>query len=231
MSSIRFTAFGAATVPLSKVIVDKDLDMGPYAIKASKVKAVYRPDNWETEELDWGDGEPSDPVVVVNRIIMPGSPLTTTVFTANEPTEITVTVKNSGSGGDSPLQCYVRIDGVDIVELPILEVQESHTVALCVRTGETVSVHSTTTKSNQGTWITISYVRTGRFVGEKIFNLSGKWLALGIDMHSVPATVVIQGVEVPYSDYAKYFPLAPTELKFPADWENGRIRPIVKVYK
>jgi hypothetical protein len=229
--------FYASRPKLSEVTIDSDLDMGAHNIRANVLRAarVYSPyttETWPTEELDWGDGDPSSPVVVVNRsMVMPGSPLSTTVFTAVETEEIAVTVINSGSGSESPLQCYIRIDGVDVVELPILEVQESHTVALCVRTGEVVSVQATSTMSGQGTWVTISYVRTGRFVGEKIFDLAGKWLALGIDMHNVPATVTIQGVEMPYSDYAKYFPLAPTELKFPADWGNGRIRPIVEVYK
>ena len=61
MSSLRFSSFGAATVPLSKIIVDKDLEMGEYTIIADEIRAarVYSPvdtEEWETEELiEWDD--------------------------------------------------------------------------------------------------------------------------------------------------------------------------------
>ena len=74
--------------------------------------------------------------------------------------------------------------------------------------------------------VTVGY----RPVAVKTFDLTGKWLAVGIDMHGLAATVKIQGVEVPYSDYAKYFPLAPTELTFPGGWDASQIRPVVEVY-
>lgn len=57
MSSLRFASFGAATVQLSKIIIDKDLNMGPYAIKG-----VYRPEEWATETLEWGDIPAGDPI-------------------------------------------------------------------------------------------------------------------------------------------------------------------------
>jgi len=38
MTGLRFSSFGAATMPLSKIVIDKDLDMGAYAVKADSVK-------------------------------------------------------------------------------------------------------------------------------------------------------------------------------------------------
>lgn len=227
--------FYAGRPKLSEVAIDSDLNMGGRNIRrVGRIESPYMPGTWPTEELDWGDGDPSDPVVVASSVgIAPGTPQNQTVFTAVERTEIAVTVSNVGSSGNgynSPIRCYVRVNGNNFAEC-LLEKQQSHTVTVIVSTDETVSVYLETTDSTIGTTYSISYMHTGRVVGEKIFDLSGKWLALGIDMHSVPATVVIQGVEMPYADYMKYFPLAPTELKFPADWENGRTRPIVEVYK
>ena len=37
MASIRFTSFGAATMPLSKIVIDKELDMGQYPIKTDTI--------------------------------------------------------------------------------------------------------------------------------------------------------------------------------------------------
>ena len=242
--------FYASRPKLSEVTIDSDLNMGGRdisgvdalqadtidvdLIRAGRVDSPYMPETWPTETLDWGDGEPSDPVVVVASSVIPtSSPLTTAVFTAVELAEIAVTVKNSRTDANVPIRCYARVDGVNVVEYPVLNLGESHTVALVVRAGESVSVYTTVANPGLGMAgrVDISYVLTGGVVGEKIFDLTDKWLSPVIDMHNVPATVVIQGVEMPYSDYLKYFPLAPSELKFPADWENGRIRPIIEVYK
>jgi len=49
-------------------------------------------------------------------------------------------------------------------------------------------------------------------------------------MKGLAATVKVQGVEMPYSEYVKAFPLAPSELSFPGDWDASQIRPILEVY-
>jgi len=218
----KFASFGAATVPLSKIIVDKDLDMGPYAIKG-----VYRPEEWSTEELDWGDTAPSEYSPEVELTAISGG-TDCTLFT------------NTGPGAKYRVKVYVpasswavksvtiKVAGVTAVSTGMVNRGETYeSPAFGVETGQTVVV--TATASTEATAY-LSYQCTGEFWGEKTFDLTGKWLALGIDMKGLEATVKIQGVEIPYSDYAKYFPIAPTELKIPGNWGPSQERPVITYY-
>lgn len=210
-------------VPLSKVIVDKDLDMGPYAIKG-----VYRPEGWASETLDWGDGEPSDYSPQVEFTALSGG-TDYTLFT------------NTGPGAKYRVKVYVpasswavtsvtiKVDGVTFASTGMVNRGDTYeSPAFGVETGQTVVV--TATASTEATAY-LSYQCTGEFWGAKTFNLTGKWLALGLDMKGLAATVKIQGVDIPYSDYAKYFPIAPTEITIPGEWEPSQERPIIEVYE
>jgi len=224
MSSIRFTSFGAATVPLSKVIIDKDLDMGPYAIKTE-----YRPEEWSTETLDWGDVAPSE-VVIREQVSFGESGTTVNILTPESQIEVSVRVTVL-SGAALRSNSAVRINAVSVYSLSGVPLGSSATSPpLILKPGDVLSTYlASSIVTNSSARVELIY--TGRVVGEKTFDLTRKWLALGIDMHGLDATVKIQGVEIPYSDYIYCFPLAPTELKIPGDWDHSQERPEIKVYK
>ena len=222
MSSLRFTSFGAATVPLSKIIVDKDLVMGPYAIKG-----VYRPEEWETEELDWGSLEPEQ--LYDNEVGWPGSPTDKTIMTVASNAEVIVTLAPVPSR-DTIANITIKVNEV-VAMTRSGSLNQAHTFPpFIVNAGDVIVIKAEANSTSSGTsHVTIE--STGKVVGEKTFDLSGKWLALGIDMGELDATVKIYGEEVPYSDYAKYFPLVPTEIKIPGNWSPTQERPEIRVYK
>ena len=215
----KFASFGAATVPLSKVIIDKDLNMGPYAIKG-----VYRPEEWATETLDlWEDGEPEE--LYRGRHIWPtGQPKEETITTIASRTKITV--KFSMDSRYNYIE--IKADGEVIAKHDGLT-GYSLTMGPVIAQG-VISIYANVNDVFNAT-TDIIITSDGITYEDRTFDLTGKWLALGIDMKGLDATVKIQGVEVPYSDYAKYFPLAPTELKIPGEWNSVEERPVIKVYK
>ena len=211
-------------MPLSKVIIDKDLNMKPYSIIAQ-----YRPEEWETETLDWGDTAPSDYSPQVGFTASSGG-TDYTLFTNTGP-GAKYRVKVHVPGGTWRLGSVdIKVDGVTVASRGAIDPGGTYeSPAFGVDTGETVVV--TAKSSSSGTITYLSYQCTGERWGAKTFDLTGKWLALGLDMKGLTATVKIHGVEVPYSDYAKYFPLVPTELKIPGSWDQSQERPVIKVYK
>lgn len=219
----KFASFGAATVPLSKIVVDKDLNMGPYAIKG-----VYRPEEWATETLEWGDTAPSDYSPEVELTALPGG-TDYTLFTNTGPgAKYRVKVRVPASSW-AVTSVTIKVDGVTVVSTGMVNRGETYeSPAFGVDIGETVVVTAT---ANIDATAYLSYQCTGERWGAKTFDLTGKWLALGLDMKGLAATVKIHGEEVPYSDYAKYFPIVPTELKFPGGWAGSQERPVLKVYK
>jgi hypothetical protein len=238
MSSIRFTSFGAATVPLSKVIIDKDLEMGQYTIIANEVRAgkVYSPidtEEWETETLEWGDVPENIAVSLESTINVPSSSSQVEVLTWETPDTPRRWEARLIIGGTPYGQMRLSfVSGGTTIHSFNVVGGNTYTISLILPHSATVSLiadnqWSYTQSVNAGSYIK----NTGLFAGAKTFNLTGKWLALGFDMKGLEATIKIQGVEIPYSDYAKYFPLAPTELKIPGDWDILQERPVIKVYK
>jgi len=247
----KFASFGAATVPLSKIVVDKELDMGQYRIIADRVIAdevrarrVYSPidtEEWETETLDWGDITPvmrvyQDPATkwynifsrtTITEFTTPNTPgnhdwkfswwadmVSTTVglvrIYADGVEVSTHNLTSSGTGTGKNTIVYVSLPPAAEIEVTLEPVPESG--AIRMDPGSYIESYQITPKNTT-------------------FDLTGKWLALGLDMKGLAATVKIQGVEIPYSDYAKYFPIAPTEITIPGDWSHRQERPEIKVYK
>lgn len=228
MASLRFSSFGAATVPLSKVIIDKDLDMGPYAIKG-----VYRPEEWATETLDWGDIPPGEPIPIEGSIS--GKDTWITLFTFDVPTgdtykwRFTFIIQAGSSATKGNLK--ITANGEEIFYVSDVP-HGTWTFDVIIPAGSTVTIEMSKNTELYYHIKSGSYVQNLGFVcGPKTFDLTGKWLALGIDMHGLDATIKIRGVEVPYSDYANYFPIAPTELKIPGNWSPTQKRPEIRVYK
>lgn len=229
MSSIRFTSFGAATIPLSKIVIDKELDMTPYPIKAQ-----YRPEEWATEEVGWGDVAASDTQTVTSAWV---AALEETTFNVPVPTEnrkIEVTLETA-TDGYYDIRSGAKLLKNDVVVSTITSAitarggSAKFPDAVYISTGDTLKItcqaHTAgDTKAN------VTVHDTGLVCGPKTFDLSGKWLALGIDMHGLAATIKVQGVELPYSDYVKCFPLVPSELSFPSGWDVSQERPVIKCY-
>lgn len=228
----KFASFGAATVPLSKIVVDKDLDMGPYAIKS-----VYRPEEWPTETLEWGDIPPGEPIPFEGSLS--GQDTWVTLFTFDVPTGDTYKwrftfIMQAGSS-DTRANFKITANGNEIYYVSDVSASYSGTTRtfdVIIPAGSTVTIQGSKNKTLLFKLLSGSNVQNLGFVGgPKTFNLSGKWLALGIDMKGLAATIKVHGTELPYSDYVKCFPLAPSELKIPGDWDASQERPVIEVYK
>jgi len=215
----KFASFGAATVLLSKIVVDKALDMGQYPIKA-------RPEEWATETLEWGDGPAETVLPPTEKAWNNVSQMDVEMHTADISGYYTLTIERKPSYYHLR-SAEIRVNGDTVVTLG--EVPWSYTVML--NAGDTLSVYSTTYSGSGGARCICTADFTGLVGGAKTFDLTGKWLALGLDMKGLEATVKIHGVDIPYEEYAKYFPLAPTELKIPGGWAGSQERPVLKVYK
>lgn len=226
--------FYAGRPKLSEVTIDSDLDMGGRGILRARIGSPYMPETWPTEELDWGDVAPSDTQTVTSEDIAAG---TETTFDVPVPTKNRRIKVKLGTATDG---YYVIFGGAKLLKndvvvstitghIPARGGYTNFPDAIYISDGETLKI---TCKSHPAgsTKANVIVHDTGFMCGVKTFDLTGKWLALGIDMHGLAATVKIQGVEMPYSDYAKYFPLAPTELTIPGGWDASQIRPILEVY-
>lgn len=226
--------FYAGRPKLSEITIDSDLDMGGRTIRAGRIDSPYMPETWPTEELDWGDVAPSDTQTVTSVGVPSTSETTFTVPVPTENRRIEVTLATA-TDGYYAIRSGAKLLKNDVVvstitgEIPARGGSAKFPDVVYISDGDTLKI---TCQSHQAgaTKANVTVHDSGFVCGPKTFNLSGKWLALGLDMKGLAATVKIQGVEVPYSDYAKYFPLAPTELKIPGGWDASQIRPIVVVY-
>lgn len=214
----------------SKVVPDTDLDLRPYGVVAARVYSPIDTTVWPTETLDgWGD------VGAISETI-----LTEQQTTGTQTDYGSYTVPHSVKGvfkiicDTSALSkyCGYKVNGVlGATTGVVLSAGQEHTFPACyVAEGDVITF---VLQGNSGTYgkATVTFTSDGKTANvAKTFDLSGKWLALGIDMKGLAATVKVQGVEMPYSDYPKYFPLCPTELKIPGGWSLNQVRPIIKVY-
>ena len=222
--------FYAGRPKLSEVTIDSDLDMGGRKILHAQLGSPHMPETWPTEELDWGDTAPSEYSPEVGWSAT-STNRSYTVFT-NSGTGAKYRLKiRVDTGTYAVTSIIIEVDGVTVLNVGTVvnpgETYESPVFG--VDTGQAVIL--TVTYGGTGSRMYLSYQSTGEWWGAKTFNLTGKWLALGIDMKGLAATVKVQGVEMPYSEYVKAFPLAPTELKIPGNWDPSQQRPVIKVYK
>lgn len=232
--------FYASRPKLSEVTIDSDLNMGGRNIlRVGRIDSPYRPETWETEELvHWDDIDEYsyDNLPGANGVSGEGYKTILEEFETPPERQYLWEIFAKHKGGSS------RPGRLDVINIDTEEVIASTpnsgnptTTNVVIPPGVRCSVkYIAIDPSWRATLDSGSYVKnTGKewLINDKTISLSGKWLALGIDMHGLDATVKIQGVEIPYSDYAKYFPLAPTELKIPGGWAHSQERPIIEVYK
>jgi len=226
--------FYAGRPKLSEVTIDSDLDMGGRGIlRVGRVDSPYMPETWPTEELDWGDVPASDPIPFGSDFYTLPTTLTTFMtFEAPPGESYTWRFKIETSTLSESGEFKVIADGVELHHIPSYG-EGTLTFDIVIPAESTVEIQGRNRSGGYAYFVRMgnsSVQNLGLVGGAKTFDLTGKWLALGLDMQGLAATVKIQGVDVPYSDYAKYFPLAPSELSFPGNWDASQIRPILEVY-
>jgi hypothetical protein len=227
--------FYAGRPKLSEVTIDSDLDMGGRDIlRVGRVDSPYMPETWPTEELDWGDLPEQTVLTVDTDIDVAGLVIRVAEFTAPNKGLLWQMVFDTWTQySETPLTIRIFVNEVEIDTLINPGATTvTHNKQYVIPANASVIV---TTKGQSGFTGKIkagSYIKCiGTVMEDTTFDLTNKWLALGIDMEGLTATVKIQGVDVPYSDYAKYFPLAPSELTISGVWDVSQTRPIVEVYK
>lgn len=221
--------FYAGRPKLSEITIDSDLDMGGRKILHAQLGSPHVPETWATEELDWGDVAPSETETHTD-VSITSDGTTFTLLTATRGTKVTVKVTRPTTGGSEGFTAVLKINDVDVQSISVLLGETKQFNPVVLNAGDVLTIHAKSSRRDYTSRITIVVMDSGLAMGAKTFDLTGKWLALGLNMQGLAATVKIQGVEMPYSDYAKYFPLAPTELKIPGGWDASQIRPIVEVY-
>lgn len=232
--------FYASRPKLSEVTIDSDLNMGGRNIlRVGRIDSPYRPEPWPTEELiHWNDIDEYsyDNLPGANGVSGEGYKTILDEFETPPVRQYLWEIfANHYGGSDRPGRLdVINIDTEEVIASTPSSGNPTTTKAV-LPPGVSCSVKYIAIDPNwRATLKPGSYVKnTGKewLINDKTISLTGKWLALGIDMKGLDATVKIQGVETPYSDYAKYFPLAPTELTIPGGWDASQIRPIVEVYK
>lgn len=230
--------FYAGSTKLSDVTIDSDLNMGGRNISGvdtlhvSRLGSPYRPETWPTEEIviePHDVGETVSPTDDNIQLSLEFAELFS-FHTPNSAVSRIWTMVLAGACGTGSGTINVTADGVLIYENLNLPFNTSGTTFTLDLPGNSEVVVSG--KRNQAEPFCLYKTSWYRYEGTvgRVIDLTGKWLAHGLDMQGLAATVKIQGVDVPYLDYAKYFPLAPSELKLPADWYDSDPLPIVEVY-
>jgi hypothetical protein len=223
----KFASFGAATVPLSKIVIDKTLDMGDYALVGQMVMAPYRPYTWDTVPFQYHDTN--------SRTVAEGSRSLLGLDTEQLITTWTC---------DSPKPCYVRalitsnknyvalkgaritVNGDTVYTTGTWAKGTTKTTdAVAVSPGEVLELYVT----GPGVIQNYSLVETG-YEAPINLDLKGRFLALEQDFGDLTATLTFgDEADVPFSDYPNRFPYAPDKVTLSRHTLDER--PVIKVYK
>lgn len=227
MSSLRFSSFITATVPLSRILIDDDVDIRPYYINAGGIRAPVSPGYWDRENFPWpGDTAPALEISMVQNL----PPALTWTNSYARAKHIYVTVYCTGVG---PLTPQLSIGGVVVETGPTLYTTEQWVSGTYwVNTNQVVSITST----DAACLAVIDIDSTGERGPPYVLSLSGRWLRMGSNMQGLTPTIKItlaSGVSInpAYTDYVQYFPLKPDSLNFAGTWTPTQIRPTIEVYK
>jgi len=230
MSSIRFTSFGAATVPLSKIVVDRTLDMGDYPLVGQRIMAPYRPYTWETETFQYHETSP--------RNVREGSNIQVYEYPDGRDTLITTWTC------DTPRPCYVRalitsnrnytalkgaridVNGDTVYTSGSWAAGTTKTTdAIAISPGEVLELYV----KGPGYIQNYSLVETG-YEAPINLDLQGRFLALEQDFGDLTATLTFGNeANVPFTDYPNRFPYAPDKIT--VSRHKLEDRPVINVYK
>ena len=227
MSSIRFTSFGAATVPLSKIIVDRTLDMGDYPLVGQKIMAPYRPYTWETEPLPYDDRSPTTIEEGSRGLLGLTDEQLITTWYCNSPKPTYVRAIITSNRNYAALKgARIVISGYTYYTTGSWSKGETKTTdAFYVVPGDVFELYVT----GPGVIQNYSLVDTGHEAPVNL-DLKGRFLALEQDFGNLIVTLTFGDERgVPFSDYPNRFPYAPDIINV---WRHKlEDRPVIKVYK
>ena len=213
----------------SKVVPDSDLDLRPYGVVAAFSRAPSDSTAWPVQALLW-----DMTTVPAGNVIHPLTKLVYTnggkklwEFSTPPGAQYTYTFVFVTATGD-PVTVTITAGGTLIYTSPAIASGATHTVSIPIRAGVDVVCYGNS-GPNGAILVSSTYQCDGTVGGAIYHDLAGKWLALGLQLPE-NTTITIQGVEVPYTDYTKYFPLAPTAITVPGDWGVGSNPPVIEVY-
>lgn len=224
MAGLKFSSFGAATMPLSKIVVDSNLQLYPYDLIADNVRGKsapipYNPHTWPTKILDWGD------TAEELRASTTGAILTWT-NTTGRGTKIYAHVLKTAQYSHT---FTLSINDVNLETSPGLMPGGTYTSgAYWANPGDVVKITG-------GASGELKIYTTGEWGLPVPFSLEDHWLALdGCNFQGIDVTITIPNVNggepIPYSDYEKYFPMQPVDIDLGAPWSPTQIRPTIMVY-
>ena len=206
MSGLRFASFGAATMPLSKIVVDGDLNLIPYDVDAHKVKAtIYDMPPLQTEMVSLSPTTTLSQTQVFYQVFTPTNPieiynntsghLQRLTFLALCGSDATLTFV---TGGDT----YIRtiLAGVWTTDLDPIDVEPGNNITLqCPK-----------------------YIdfRAYRTLPLYTYDLSGIWLSVNTNIPQDSSGVLTfpEFGGVPFGDYMYFFPLIPSGLAITGDF-------------
>lgn len=223
MAGLKFSSFGAATMPLSKIVVDATLDLTPYEVIAKYAKAAYDPSNWQTTTIPWpSDTTPSE--LASGSVAPTGMETLTWTNGSAKPVEVYGEITNTGYGTTTG---YLLINDVTVRTFgPIPVGETAYSLPVWVNPGEVVKV-----RNDGGKGIATGKIHdTGRRGPPETIDLSGAWITLDIDWMGLTATLSILGEDVTYADYALYFPIKPDSLEITGTLAPTQDRPVIRGY-
>ena len=228
----KFASFGAATVPLSKIVVDRTLDMGDYPLVGQRIMAPYRPYTWKTETFPYIDTTPRTVVEGISKGLSQGEQLVTT-WTCDSPTPCYVRALIPTIGGLSynPAQgARITINGETVYTTGLWAKGTTKTTdAIAISPGEVFELYVNGSSGSPTLIENGSLVNTGHLAPINL-DLEGRFLALDQDFGDLTATLTFgDEADVPFSDYPNRFPYAPDKITLSRHTLDER--PVIKVYK
>lgn len=217
MSGIQFTTFG--TVPkVSTLVIDKDLDLRPYMLKAASVRAPLDDSNWPVCAIP-GLEEVAPSTVILEAEFKwyettDGTTYTIPLDDLNRPRKIRIDV--------GPGTALRYVTGLNLTypdgTIERIDYRSQVTREFIGLPGQTLEIHPAVNSygvPGAGHYGYVKIVDTG-IVYKTSIDLGGIWLSLNDnDIGDIPPSnisITLQGITMPLSDYAKYFPLSPSGL-------------------
>ena len=227
MSGIRFASFGAATVPLSKIVIDRTLDMGDYPLVGQRIMAPYRPYTWETETFHYDDRSPTTVVEGSKSLLGLYEEQLITTWTCDTPRPVYVRALITSNKNYAALKgARIDINGETVYTTGGWAKGTTKTTdAISISPGEVLELYV----KGPGVIQNYSLVETG-FEAPVNLDLKGRFLALKQDFGELTATLTFgDEADVPFSDYPNRFPYAPDKITISR--HKLEDRPVINVYK
>lgn len=230
MASLRFSSFGAATMPLSKIVIDKTLDMGDYALVGKNIVGPYRPYTWETEPFPYNDRSSRNVVEgVIDRRVFADEALVGR-WTCDSPNPCYVrAIIPIHAGWYDAKNVRIAINGVTVYSTGKVTAGKTVNFSTVIWPGDVFEVYASSTNDYTGTRIDNALIVDTGFEAPVNLDLQGRFLALQ-DFGDLTATLTFGDEEnVPFTEYPNRFPCAPDKITINA--QKVEDRPVINVYK